>query len=230
MSGPAAPRPSSRLGSRSPELRRGLLRGLIVAALLCVLLVAVRRLVPQYPRSERTSACRANLQRLIGIWGRCAADPSWRPRHGTALLLGWRRSRDLLPEGAESVLLCPGDQLAVIPSDARLRARYDEVDLDRPPHDLCSYSVRDFSRFPVAPGRADEEPILACLGRGTGPAHVDFHRDAYLIAFADGDVRIFDRNDLGLTAGTAPVIGPGSQTPYFHLFLPLPLTGPDDGR
>jgi len=185
--------------------------GAIVAA------VAVLVLVPQLPPRPKRRACLHNMERIAEIYAECAEDPSWTPRSGPALLLGWRRDAALLRTGDEHALMCPGDQ-SVSPADTpEARARYDGVDLDDPPDDLCSYAVRDFARFPVDPARLDEEPIAACVGRFADATWQRFHRTAFFVAFADGSARELDDADVGLAPGATLVVGPDSPSPLLRV-------------
>ena len=120
------------------------------------------------------------------------------------------------------MLICPGDNSVCFPDTAEARARYDAVNLDAPPADLCSYAVRDFARFPIDPAKAADEPVVACVGRGSGAAWCACHKDTFQIGFADGDVRTFTRADLGIAPGAPPVLGPTSPSPLLRVLCFTP--------
>lgn len=168
-------------------------------------------------RDRKDFRCTYNLSQLAGLWlEQHGDDPDGCMTSGPALVLGWRRD-GTIRAGEEEVLLCPGDNGAFVPDTPAARRRYDVVDLAAPPDDLASYAVRDFARFPVDPSRAADEPILACVGNfrdGTWCAH---HRDVFIVAYADGRCRMLRCEELGLSRGEAPVVGPDSPSPVLRV-------------
>jgi len=204
-------------------VRRSAFRILIVTACLVILVPAgflVFGLV-DYARTMRRadldSRCLYNLKDLADIYVECSRDPDWTPRSGPALLLQWRREGKWIPSGREHVLTCRGDEdVQRGPAAIRL-PRYDTVDLDDPPDDLCSFAVRDFARFPVDGTQLAKEPILACVGRFTDDGWKPFHEDAFVVAFADGSSSFLSAADLGLAPGSEPIVGPDSPSPILRV-------------
>lgn len=120
------------------------------------------------------------------------------------------------------MLVCPGDPGVVVPDTPEAVDRYDAVDLDAPPDDLCSYAVRDFARFPPDPKAVDPEPFAACVGRFRDGTWSACHRGGMVIAFCDGTTRFFEWAELGLGPGAtppddAPVVGPDSPSPLLRV-------------
>lgn len=170
-----------------------------------------------HPNQKRFS-CQNNLSQLGGLYVACSEDPAWRPRAGPALFLEWRKDGKRIRPGQEGVLVCPGDQHVVPPDTPELRARYDAVDLDDPPDDLCSYAVRDFVRFPVDPQAGKPEPIAACVGRIVDGEWQAFHKGGFVIVYDDGASRFIEWSECGVDPpGDWPdptvVVGPDSPVP-----------------
>lgn len=173
-------------------------------------------------RSLTRSACQINLVHLAGMYAESSADPSWRPRSGQALVLRWRKEGRRIKRGQEYVLLCPADQDALPPDTPEAVDRYDTVDLDDPPNDLCSYAVRDFDRFPPDPARPGEEPFAACVGRFRDGTWRACHEGGLAVAYLDGHVLFLRWDELGFPPDAAPpdkppVVGPDSPSPLLRV-------------
>lgn len=169
--------------------------------------------LPHAPNSR--FACANNLSQLGGLYVVRTEGPAWRPRSGPALFLGWRKDGTIRP-GEEAVLVCPGDQSVTPPDTPEARARYDTVDLDHPPADLCSYAIRDFKRFPLDPESSEPQVIAVCVGRD-GTLR---HKGGVNVLYDNGSARfveISELEELGLPSGAKPVPGPDSPCPILRV-------------
>jgi hypothetical protein len=136
--------------------------------------------------------CREHLERIVGFYRR-ERDAGALPgeRKGVMQLVLWMRK---YAEGQEHLLVCPAD--LKYPYMREDRAVYH--DDTRPEHEVrakVSYVLRDLERFPVEgpPGEA----WLVCCRMGLG-SRTWTHGDGLLVGFADGNVRIVSREELGV--------------------------------
>jgi hypothetical protein len=162
-------------------------------------------------RHQRTD-CWEHLHALGEIYHSEGRSQS---RSGPGLFLEWRKRRTTIKEGQEQILICPCDPAAVdrygpeFPPESgnKYYARWDDADLDAPAPGLCSYAVRDFAAFPLAPDGTTPQPLAACL-------HHDgsLFRDGYvLVLFDDGVVSTLSAQDLGVSDESDFVVGPQSK-------------------
>ncbi|MCE9638063.1 MAG: hypothetical protein K8T90_20370 [Planctomycetes bacterium] len=191
-----------------PPKKKGLSKGMIilivcaVLAIPCIagLIATVAIIVPQMQEKQKRLTCMENLSQLSQTFAATQSGVGAPKRSGTAMFLEWRKSRRLIREGEELILVCPGDPSVAFPDSPEARRRYDTVDLDAPPADLCSYAARDFARFPLDSKSGRREPIAACL----------HHRHGAIVAFSDGSARFMDLDELAVDAGTELTVGPDS--------------------
>ena len=97
-----------------------------------------------------------------------------------------------------------------LPSSAfSASARYDDIDLEDPPSDVCSYMVRAFRAYPLNP-EAEEKQIIAC--DRNGPSHdIPHHKDGLNVVYEDGSVKFRDREWLGISPKAPIVVGPDAE-------------------
>ncbi len=192
--------------------------GLPLAALLFVVSALQRPRIGPCGPGDRSIPCRRNLKELgtlvtgsmdDGSFGRIAAHYS-----GVSILLWFRVKGGAIEEGRESMLICPGDNQAVNPVSREAQREYDDIDLDDPRNNMCSYAVRDFRRFPLDLTQLGSE-IIACdrLGLDGRTAH---HDNGLCVLFADGEVGFLTRDDLGLSREDPIVLGPKSKSPLLR--------------
>ena len=191
--------------------------GVLVAALTFMTLGVTGVIHKPRPTHYGRFTCANNLSQLAGLYIQDAAAGR-APRSGPALFLAWRRSGRIRP-GQEGVLVCPSDEAVSVPDTAAARRRYDAVDLDHPPADLCSYAVRDFEHFPVDVDSAAPQVLAACVG----PGGTLRHKNGVNVAFTDGSARFMEREELGLQPGDDILIGPESKA---VLLRPLRFADP----
>lgn len=218
-----APGTRQRERFREPFVR--IARVVIVVVFVGAFIALLGALLVEIPRGSPNKlarfTCANNLSQLATLFAeQTRADPAWKPRSGTSLLLAWRKGASRIRAGQERVLLCPGDEGVALPDTADTRARYDAVDLDAPPADLCSYAVRDFVAFPVDRDDLGAEVFAACVGTfhadGSWFAH---HRGGCNVAFCDGATRFYEWADLCAPPGGPPVVGPGSPSPLLRVLV-----------
>jgi hypothetical protein len=214
MPTPPSPVPASPDG---PPPKKGLSKTAIILLViggvfvfLCIagFIEAVAVVVPRMQEKQKRFTCEQNLQQLAQIFAATRSENGPEPRSGPALFLAWRKEGRIIKEGQEAIFVCLGDPATAAPNSPGARARYDEADLDGPLGDLCSYAARDFVRFPLARKSPKAQPIAACL----------HHKDGAMIAFEDGSVRFFTREELGVGSDTEMTVGPDSPA---ELLRPL---------
>ena len=183
---------------------------LVVMTIIAALAAAASIMIPIGIENSRKTACSKHLKELGGAYlVRKLAQPGAPAHSGSALLLSWRKEREIVREGQEELLLCPGDPHAVYPRNDADRARWDDVDLSDPSDDLCSYAVRDFRQFPLEKGSGKIE-IIACDRHGVDG--VTAHHDGGLnVLYDDGSTKFLDRVALGLDAKESIVVGPDTD-------------------
>jgi hypothetical protein len=172
----------------------------------CVATVAI--VVPKMQETKRRTVCMSNLQALGEVFlTERMGDPKRKLRSGPALFLEWRSTTSEIKRGNEKALICPGDVLARLPETEDDKKAWDRVDLDHAPRNLCSYAVRDFARFPLAPNAPDKAPIAACLN----------HKGGAVVLFDAGDVQFVPFEELGVQSHDEMTVGPDSKSPLLRV-------------
>lgn len=182
---------------------------MVVLAIIAGLTASVTVAIPIAMDRSNRQQCAGHLNGLGVIYHQMRLEHPGRPPHnGQSLFLSWRKKRDPVRFGEEDNLLCPADPSAVFPRNDEDRARWDDVDLDHPGPDLCSFAVRDFRRHPTGPDGTRQ--IIACDRQGSSgdTAH---HRGGLNVLFDNGTTRFLDREALGLGPDDPIVVGPESE-------------------
>ncbi len=187
---------------------------LVVITIIASLAGAVLVLVPRIQEKQRQTTCAQRLRQLGGIYtGESMAKPGLPPKVGASLWLYYRQ-KFLIQKGREEVLICPGDQTARVPGNAAESEMYDELNLDEPPKNACSYMGRDFINFPMS-NEAKSAQIIGC-DRNSADNKTPHHRDGLNILYDDGAVQFKDREFLGLMPDDPIVVGPESDVPILR--------------
>lgn len=180
---------------------------MVVLTIIATLVAAVAVGIPMVQERNRRLSCQRNLSGLGTIYiGWQGENPGKVRYNGTTLLLHFRKKK-LIEAGSESTLLCQGDQQVFFPKTKADSEAYDEINLDDPPHDRCSYAVRNFWKFPTKPG---EREIFACDRQGED-GKTEHHQDGIAIVWTNGSAAFFDKEALGFGADQPVVVGPDSS-------------------
>jgi hypothetical protein len=166
----------------------------------------------------RQTECMSNLSELVKAYDDARDDGRLDPTlHGSAQILSWFGDGGV-PFGREEVLFCPVDGEAAQPEtdDERRAFRPADAASLRGARGLGSYAVRDFERCPVDAANTEKQPIL-CDRQGAD-GRTPHHKNTILIAFANGDVQKWSREQLGVAPGEPIVVGPDSPIPMLRVF------------
>jgi len=194
---------------RNREQGFTLIEILVVITIIASLAGAVLILVPRIQEKQRQTTCANHLRQLGGIYTSESMEKPGLPPHVGASLFLYYRQKHFIQATREEVLTCPGDNSVRVPSNAEESARYDDMDLENPPLDACSYMGRDFVNYPLS-NEAPAAQIIACDRNGTN-FKTPHHRDGLNILYDDGAVQFKDREYLGLTSEDDIVVGPESD-------------------
>lgn len=180
---------------------------LVVLAILAALMAMVSPTLVQGTAAKNKVVCMNNLRQVGGLLAAAAVDGKAKRHPGAGYLVQFRARGQVL-EGDEAVFLCPNDPAFDATGKPGFSARYEGVDLDRVPEDLCSYVVRDWKRCPLPADSPRKEPVAACPRHAGGVA----------VLYHDGTVKFLDREALGLGPKDPIVLGPGSPCADLRVF------------
>jgi prepilin-type N-terminal cleavage/methylation domain-containing protein len=185
---------------------------MVVIAIIAGLVTTVAIVVPKMQETQRQTSCMNNLSQLGQVYLMQAQENRGKAQKysGVALWLSYRKGTSEIKRGDERVLLCPGDVIAM-PETEDDKKKYDNVDLDNPPGDLCSYSARDFKNFPLNIESPDKEIIGS--DRQGPDGKTMHHKGVIVCVFDHGDAQKMNRDELGLSSDTTHgiVIGPEAE-------------------
>ena len=203
--------PDALSAPRHRRWKRTTVATVALLALICVgVVTCVRAQLWRMNESTRQETCASNLSVLAAIYVAAALENrvELHRRSGSALWLAMRKDGVKVGRGQENLLLCPGDGSVDRPSPGQIPA-WDEVNLDDPPRELCSYAGRDFASFPIDDSLGQPHAIGACI----------HHRGVAIVAFDDGSVRKMGREELGLAPDDDIVCGPESKSRLLRQLL-----------
>jgi hypothetical protein len=205
----APPAPAARSGGLSTKAIILIVAGVLALPVCAGLVTAVAIMVPKMQETARRTTCMSHLSGLTGFYlSDAMADRARAQRwSGSSLWLAMRRQGTPVLRGQEKTLLCPGDVMVRLPETESERSAWDNVDLEHPPRELCSYAGRDFAAFPIDPAERGPHPIGACI----------HHRGGAVVAFDDGSCQFMTKEDLGLEHDDEMVVGPESASPVLSV-------------
>jgi hypothetical protein len=156
---------------------------------------------------QRQEVCKSHLTRLVQRYREAVAQDRFDPTlHGSAQIISWMSPLSL---GDERLLFCPDDPDRLMPKNAEERRPFRVAGADALRHavGLGSYAVRDFEKFPVAPG--DAAAWILCDRQGDD-GRTPHHKDLLMVALSSGTVRLMTRKELKFDPGDDIVVGPTS--------------------
>ncbi len=170
---------------------------------------------------NRRASCQRNLEELGTLFVVLEKETNGHmPYDGVSLFLSFRAKNSWIKKKQEALLICPGDNQAIMPTTPEQQDAYDEIDLSNPRNNMCSYAVRDFTRYPLF-ADCEEPQIIACDRQGLD-GRTAHHDNGLCVLFDDGSVRFMSRGDLGLARDDPIVVGPGSNHPMLSKVVSIP--------
>ncbi len=180
---------------------------LVAITIMATLAASAAVLIPIGIGRANRARCVENLHELGGLYHIQRLESPGRPPHdGADLFLAWRRARVQLKFGDEELLLCPADPAARFPRTDADREAWDE---ETNAAALCSYAVRDFSKYPL---HADDgrRSIIACDRQGLDGA-TPHHDGGINVLYGNGAVKWMTAELLQLPVDQPITVGPESQ-------------------
>lgn len=187
---------------------------MVVLAIIATLVAAVSVGIPMVKQRSMRLQCQRNLQSVGIIFTQQQLEKPGRPKYsGAALLLWFRKKGDIKLGEEKNALLCPGDMGVIFPTTPEDSAKYDDINLDSPPSDMCSYAARDFVKYQLLMD-APAKQIIACDRQGND-GRTAHHEGGLIVLFDNGSSMWMDKEALGLSGGDENpiVVGPDSEQP-----------------
>jgi len=186
---------------------------MVVIAIIAGLVTTVAVVVPKMQEANRQLGCMNNLSQLGQIYLMQAQENRAKAQKysGVALWLSYRKNADHVQRGNERVFCCPGDPVVQIPETEDEKKKYDNVDLQNPPNDLCSYAARDFQNFGLS-AEAKDKQMIGC-DRQDSNQRTAHHEGVIICVYEGGDAQKMERDMLGINADSEIVIGPEAENP-----------------
>jgi prepilin-type N-terminal cleavage/methylation domain-containing protein len=185
---------------------------MVVIAIIAGLVTAVAIMVPKMQETARQTTCLTNLSQLgqLYITKSMEKQSTAQKYSGVALWLSYRKTgQGGILKGQEKALMCPGDPTFRLPENEEDRKQWDNVDLDNPQDDLCSYTARDFKAYPINMESPQKEIIGSDRQGSNGrTAH---HRNVIICTFNEGDAQKYGREELGIPSESDIVVGPEAE-------------------
>lgn len=183
---------------------------MVVITIIAALVSTVAIIVPKMQESQRQMSCMNNLSQLGQVYLTEAMENKGRAQKysGVALWLSYRKGAHQIQRGNEKVLICPGDNIAM-PDTEEDKKKWDNVALDNPPSDLCSYAARDFVNWPIGAEEKDKQ-IIGCDRQGANQKTMH-HKDVIICVYEAGDTQKMNREQLGVDSESPIIIGPDAQ-------------------
>jgi prepilin-type N-terminal cleavage/methylation domain-containing protein len=185
---------------------------MVVLAIIATLVAAVSVGIPMVKQRSMRLQCQRNLSGMGVIFTNYQMEHPGRPKYsGAALFLYFRQNGAIKVGQEKDSLLCPGDQGVTFPITEEDSKKWDDIVLESPPSDMCSYAVRDFSKYDLKMD-SKEQQIIACDRQGND-GKTPHHEGGLLVLFDSGSAKWMEREALGLqSGGDQPiVVGPESE-------------------
>lgn len=180
---------------------------MVVIAIIAGLIGTVAIIVPQMQEKQKRFTCAKNLNQLGTLFVAQQVEKPGKPKFdGSALWLSWRSDMSKIREGEEGVLICPGDNGISAPDTPDQKARYTGVDLKNPPADLCSYTARDFTAFPLS-NESKKVQIIACDRNGPD-GRTAHHKNGLNVVLDTGSAVFMEREELSIDPDDPVIVGP----------------------
>jgi prepilin-type N-terminal cleavage/methylation domain-containing protein len=184
---------------------------MVVIAIIAGLVTTVAIVVPKMQEQQRRTGCLNNLSQLGQVFlMEKQENPAKAMKYsGVALWLSYRKNASSIKRGEEKSLWCPGDNGVVLPETEDDKKKWDNVDLDNPSDDLCSYAARDFKNYPLNVEAKDKQ-IIGSDRQGPN-GRTMHHQDVIVCVFEGGDAQFMKRAELGVNTENPIVIGPEAE-------------------
>lgn len=184
---------------------------MVVIAIIAGLVTTVAIVVPKMQEQQRRTGCLNNLSQLGQVYLMQAQENKGKAQKysGVSLWLSYRKNASEIKRGDEKSLICPGD-IVQLPETEDDKKKWDNVDLDNPTDDLCSYAARDFKNYPPSVESPDKE-IIGCDRQGAN-GRTMHHKDVIVCVYEAGDAQFVKRDELGVNSENPIVIGPESES------------------
>ncbi len=181
---------------------------MVVIAIIAGLVTTVAIMVPKMRETANQTTCSSNLSELGHVYISKALESSAAAQKysGVALWLSYRKTGSEVRRGQEKALQCPGDQQFILPANEEDQKRWDNVDLDNPEDNLCSYAARDFKAYPINV-ESPEKEIIGCDRQGSN-GRTAHHRGVIICTFNEGDAQKYSREQLSIATDADIVVGP----------------------
>lgn len=181
---------------------------MVVITIIAGLVTTVAIMVPKMRETANQTTCSSNLSELghVYISKALESQAAAQKYSGVALWLSYRKTGSEVRRGQEKALQCPGDGQFLLPANEEDQKRWDNVDLDNPEDNLCSYAARDFKAYPINV-ESPEKEIIGCDRQGSN-GRTPHHRGVIICTFNEGDAQKYTREQLSIATDADIVVGP----------------------
>jgi prepilin-type N-terminal cleavage/methylation domain-containing protein len=194
---------------------------MVVITIIAALVSTVAIIVPKMQENQKKLSCQNNLSQLGQIYAMEAMENKGKAQKysGVALWLSYRKDAKQIRRGDERALICPGDNIAP-PDTEDDKKKWDNVNLQNPATDLCSYAARDFVNHPI--GAEDKDKQIIGTDRQGANQRTMHHKDAIIVVYDSGDCSPLNREALGIDSESPIDIGPDAKNDHLRKIIYLP--------
>ncbi len=193
---------------------------LVVITIIAALAGSVMLAVTYSQEKFRQTQCGDRLRQIGTLYVEGQIANGGRPRHSGASYFLALRVDGKIQRGNEAAFVCPGDPTVIVPQTPADQDRYDDVDLDNPSDELCSFVVRDFVNHPI--GREQYEMQAIAADRQGLDHRTAHHSGGINVLFAGGTVKFMGREALGIHPADPIVVGPESSNDMLRKMVYAP--------